>query len=31
VRHWLAGNGQALLTMLELLENAQASPGFACP
>jgi putative transposase len=25
VRHWLAGNGQALLPMLELVENAQAS------
>jgi transposase-like protein len=25
VRHWLAGDGQALLPMLELLENAQAS------
>ena len=25
VRHWLAGNGQALLPMLELLDNAQAS------
>lgn len=25
IGHWLAGNGQALLPMLELLENAQAS------
>ena len=25
ITHWLAGNGQALLPMLELLDNAQAS------
>ena len=25
VRHWAQGSGQALLPMLELLENAQAS------
>jgi hypothetical protein len=25
IRQWLSGNGQALLPMLELLENAQAS------
>jgi hypothetical protein len=31
IGHWLAGNGQALLPMLELVENALIWRGFSVP